>query len=265
MWTLAPLGRYLDVRDAEASEHSAWRLAARIPLGELRKRTHELPDRSCPVLLTPCKEAAEAALRLKELGRAAKIVPEAGLSPARPGEGPWRLWGPNEFLLELLPHLRKGSALDLGCGSGREAVALSGHGWDVVAADRLPDALEKGRSLAQRYLIGPADVQEPPIRWLGRDLERDGLPEGRFDLAMSFRYLHRPLLRAVGTLLQPGGSVVLETFTTLHRERHGKPSQDAHVLWLGEAPQLVPGLEVLAFDEDWRGDSHTARLWARKP
>ena len=81
---------------------------------------------------------------------------------------------------------------------------------------------------------------------------------------ISIRYLHRPLLARAYDLLAPRGCLVVETFTVLHRERHGKPGSDDHVLRLGELPSLAPGLRTVLAEEGWRGESHTGRLWAVK-
>jgi SAM-dependent methyltransferase len=65
-------------------------------------------------------------------------------------------------------------AIDLGCGSGREAVYLAAQGWQVVAVDRLPEALQRGRDLQRRYA-----PDSPPIQWVCADLERsDWQPDG---------------------------------------------------------------------------------------
>lgn len=218
----------------------------------------ELPTKNAVLSVADTPEFEEAAALLTPSGRE---VRRAAPKPATAGKGPYRLWEPNAFMLKVLPDLHRGRALDLGCGSGRDAVALAGTGFEVLACDRLPEALEMGRQLAARYLVGPADSQVPN-RWLNRDLEADGLPTGRYDLIVSFRYLHRPILESIADSLEPGGSLLVETFTEVHRERYGKPSSDAHILRLGELPELVPGLEVRGFEEAWHGKAHTARIWA---
>lgn len=258
-WRLAELGRYLDPRPEVEAAARPYLDAVNIPTPELLGRLHELPPRSEPVQIVGSE--VENARRLLEAGgRTVEVVPGEF---ATLGE-PLRLWRPNAFLEEILPRLNPGRALDLGCGSGRESVALAGSGFEVVACDVLPDALEMGRGLAARYLLDGTPAEPPPIEWRRRDVEREGPPEGWFDLVVSFRFLHRPLLANIRRLLRPGGSLVLETFTTLHRERHGKPRSDAHVLLPGEAESLSPGLSILHADEGWRASGvHTARLWAK--
>lgn len=273
----------LDPRDARESLESAIEGAVAIPAPELAARLHELPPPYAVVRIADVGAAAnEAAQRLRSMGRSAEIV--SGWRHARSavsadaGHSPARLWRPAEWLEETLPGLSPGGrALDLACGSGRNAVFAASCGWRVTAVDILGDALARGRALAERY----AGCIEP-VEWRQVDLERDESSSGRtrtadtdnagsglggpFDLVLAFRYLHRPLMPKLAEWLRPGGHVMIETFTTLHRERHGRPSRDAFVLEPGELPLLLPAFEVEQFTEDWRTDgAHTARLLAHLP
>jgi SAM-dependent methyltransferase len=256
---LAEEGLHLDPRPEALSRESPLERAANIPVEELPDRLHELPPKEETVSIVGGPPWADAAATfLRDGGREAVL---ADVGPAEEWQ-PFRLWRPNVFLAEVLPQMTPGRALDLGCGAGREAAAMAGSGWSVVAADRLAEALDMGRDLARRYLLGEG---EPPIEWALRDLERDGPPPGPYDLVTSFRYLDRALLRRVQDMLNPGGSVVVETFTTLHRRRHGRPRSDAFVLEPAELPGLMEGLHVRRHEEAWHGRAHTARIWASKP
>ena len=172
-----------------------------------------------------------------------------------------RLWEPNALLEQVATAVPIGTALDLGCGTGRDAVFLAACGWRVIAADVLPDALERGRELERHYAREAA-----PIEWQQCDLEHNELEfDRRFDLIVAVRYVHKPLFECVHEWLVPGGSLVCESFTTLHRERHGKPADIRRAFAPGELPQLVEPLAVREYDEAWRGGVHTARLWAQHP
>jgi SAM-dependent methyltransferase len=60
--------------------------------------------------------------------------------------------------------LPPGRALDLGCGTGRHAVFLAQHGWDVTAVDFVPKALSKARHRAE--------VAGVRVRWIQGDVTR---------------------------------------------------------------------------------------------
>jgi len=252
----------LDPRPALDAARTPIADAVNIPFAELPARTHELPPRDEVIAVAgPADLAERVAAWLTGVGRRAVACADfawAGDAEAAPRG---RLWRPSEFLCEVLPLLlpaAAGDALDLACGTGRDAVYLASCGWAVTAADILPDALERGRDLAGRYAPALA-----PMRWVQVDLERDPTPvAGLYDLVVAFRYLHRPLLQRLPGWLRPGGSVVHETFTTLHRERYGRPAAESHVLRPGELPGLLAGLEIRHYSEAWRGPAHTARIWA---
>jgi len=66
-----------------------------------------------------------------------------------------------------------GQALDLGCGTGRDAVYLASRGWTVTAVDGVPRAIERGRRRAQN-----AGVE---VSWVLGDVTRlqsSGIGEG---------------------------------------------------------------------------------------
>jgi SAM-dependent methyltransferase len=236
--------------------------AVNIPWTEIPQRTHELPPRGETIAVAGPSPAAEQAVSwLTGNGRQAVVQREFSYTPAPCVAMVGRLWRPHAFLVEILPRLSPGRALDLACGAGREAVFAAACGWSVTAIDVLPDALERARQLAQHCAAAIT-----PIEWRQADLQRDPPAlAAEFDLVFAFRYLHRPLVPRLAEWLKPGGSLVYETFTTLHRERHGKPQRDEHVLQLGELPALLAGLEIRHFSEAWRGNDHTARVWAAKP
>src|ERR1700681_4479954 len=49
---------------------------------------------------------------------------------------------PNPLLIETAQRLPAGKALDLACGTGRNALWLAEHGWSVTAVDGAPAAIE---------------------------------------------------------------------------------------------------------------------------
>ena len=57
---------------------------------------------------------------------------------------------PNRYLVEAVAGLEPGSALDLACGEGRNAVWLAANGWQVTGVDFSPVGLDKARRLAAK-------------------------------------------------------------------------------------------------------------------
>jgi SAM-dependent methyltransferase len=203
--------------------------------------------RIAPLLQVPPASRGEP--RGGSVPPASRGEPRGGLVPPA-GRG-------NQRRGSLSQHLR---ALDLGCGSGREAVYLAAQGWQVVAVDRLPEALERGRDLQRRY--APESL---PIHWVCADLEKsDWQPDGKFDCVLLFYFYARELIPRACAWLNRGGALIVEAFTETHRAHFGKPASDRRVAYAGELPTLLPdGMRVVAYSEGWRTSGrHTARLWA---
>jgi len=109
------------------------------------------------------------------------------------------------LLARWLPKLRRGRALDVACGAGRNALHLAAEGFAVTALDISPVALERGRRAA-------AD-RERDIDWLCADLDEDpesALPPGPFDLIVWVRYVHRTLMPHLVARLAVGGALLCE-------------------------------------------------------
>ena len=62
------------------------------------------------------------------------------------GMVPWDDTLPPPEVVELIPRLAPGRALDLGCGYGRATIFMARHGWQVDGVDFVPEAIaESGR------------------------------------------------------------------------------------------------------------------------
>jgi len=147
---------------------------------------------------------------------------------------------PSQWLTDhrhLLP--ATGDALDLACGSGRNAIWLAEQGFQALAVDRNTTALDA--------LSEEAKLRRLSLRTQVVDLE-DGPPfldPDSFDLIVVVHYLHRPLFPGLVRALRPGGVLVYETFTRAQAAR-GKPTNPAFLLQPGELLTLVRPLQVLA-------------------
>jgi len=218
------------------------------PIGQIENLVHALPPPGVEIQVADLPGAEAAVDWLSAHGRPAHLV------PATETPHPTRLWKPSPGLAEIVPHLTPGHAIDLGCGTGRDAVFLALSGWKVTALDRLSDALDRARSLA--------DLHRVELDGVVGDAERDPLPAGPFDLITVSRYL-LPLHR-LADLLRPGGSLIVETFTDRERERTGKPKDPGLVLPHANPPVLPEGLGVVEYSVRTLEGRELACLWARR-
>jgi tellurite methyltransferase len=141
----------------------------------------------------------------------------------------------------LLP--RTGDALDVACGSGRNALWLATRGLRTHAVDRNEAAIQELNDESTRRGL--------PIHAEVVDLETDRVRFPRdYDLIVVVHYLHRPLFPSLIEALRPGGLLVYETFTRAQAAR-GKPTNPAFLLEPGELVSLVRPLDIL---DDREGD-----------
>jgi len=92
---------------------------------------------------------------------------------------------PNAVLADVVGTLPVGTALDLGCGEGGDAIWLAGLGWRVTAVDVSPTALQRVAARAETEGVASRiDFQQ-------HDLAQT-FPVGTFDL-ISAQYFHSPL------------------------------------------------------------------------
>src|SRR6058998_641759 len=99
---------------------------------------------------------------------------------------------------DLLP--RRGRALDVAGGAGRNACWLARRGLDVTVADVSPAGLELARAAAAAAGL--------TLRLVETDLEIDPLPGGPYDLIVSIDFLCRALFAAFPAALVPEGLLV---------------------------------------------------------
>jgi SAM-dependent methyltransferase len=134
-------------------------------------------------------------------------------------------------------------ALDLACGSGRNALALAEVGYEVDAVDISVEGIERGRRAAR--------ARNLKINWLLADLDR-GLPVTEtYDLIVMIRYLDLALLEAAIGSLNSGGRVVAEVHldTGESRGRLSGPRNPAFLVTPGALVSVCAGLEVIYQEE----------------
>ncbi len=139
--------------------------------------------------------------------------------------------GPNAFLANEVLDLAPGTALDLACGEGRNAIWLAKEGWQVTGVDFSPVGINKARRLAAVAELpeGGSVVFEVGDATTWR-------PDGPgFDLVIIF-YLHLPPaqrreahLRAAEALA-PGGTLLVVGHHRDNLERGVGGPQDPELL-----------------------------------
>ncbi|MBF8187042.1 FAD-dependent oxidoreductase [Nonomuraea sp. K274] len=162
--------------------------------------------------------AINADLIAEETRRAVAAHRAHGHAPAASAEEHWdaryaersQVWSgkPNAPLVREVAGLEPGTALDLGCGEGADAIWLAEQGWRVTATDVSGVAL--ARAAEQAKTAGVADR----VDWQRRDLAAS-FPEGEFDL-VSAQFLHsfvemprEKILRAAAAAVAPGGVLLV--------------------------------------------------------
>ena len=144
-----------------------------------------------------------------------------------------------DFILDgELAGLPVGTALDLGCGAGTNALKLAERGWSVMGIDWAESAIEtatraaQSRGLDARFYVGDITTWEPPAR---------------FDLVISTYALpggddSRRALQTAFKALAPGGTLLVAEWDRSMASVWGfaeddLPSPDQLV-------ELLPGLAI---------------------
>ena len=130
--------------------------------------------------------------------------------------------------------LKPGRAIDLGCGTGRNAVYLAKAGYRVDAIDLSQTAIERGRALARRSAVD--------LKFTVGSLFDLALPGSHYDLAYDAGLLHhlqphrRPYyLEKVHAILKPNGMFGMTCFDT----SGGEDKEDWEIYEEGRMP---PGI-----------------------
>lgn len=122
---------------------------------------------------------------------------------------------PNAVLVERIDGTRPGRALDIGCGTGTEAIWLATQGWNVTALDVSRVVLDRAESRARA-----AQVE---VEWVQTRLQDLRIPAGGFDLVTAHypALLHTPdgdSERALLAAVAPGGTLLVVHHADLDEE-----------------------------------------------
>ncbi len=149
--------------------------------------------------------------------------------------------GPNERFAQQVKNLSPGTALDVACGEGRNALWLAERGWDVTGIDFSSVAIDKARQIAEHRGV--------EVTWRAEDIAADPIPTAAFDLVL-VAYVHTdPRERAawlpkVIDAVKPGGLFIYIGHDPSNIEHGVGGPQDA---------AFLPGVEeIVALLDEFR-------------
>src|ERR1700756_783727 len=145
---------------------------------------------------------------------------------------------PTQLLVETVKDLSPGNAIDLACGTGRNALFLADLGWDVRAVDASQTAIEK---LTER-----AEARGVNVTATVSDLTSSefAIPNAAFDLIVIAYYLQRDLFEKMMPKLRANGLIL----AIVHTPDPGEPPNKKRAA-PGELRQIFADWDVLHYYE----------------
>ena len=165
---------------------------------------------------------------------------------------------PTKLVVKAAQNLSPGKALDLACGTGRNAIWLAREGWDVTAVDGARAALEILEERARKENVN--------VRTVEADLQKGEytITPSHWDLITLCYYLQRDLIEPAKNGTRPGGLLLVIAHTT---EGDEQPTESR--LRPGELARYFTGWEILHSCEGKPDDpAHrrsVAEIVARRP
>lgn len=147
---------------------------------------------------------------------------------------------PNPRLVQQVAHLTPGTALDVGCGEGADAVWLAQQGWRVTGVDVSRVALERS--------AGHAADTGVEVRWEQVDVVAGEDLPSPYDL-VSAQFLHPPpqvfdeVVGALGDAVAVGGTLLVVGHHP--RDAELRPGADASLMMTPE--RIVAALDSTAW------------------
>ncbi|KAA1399389.1 class I SAM-dependent methyltransferase [Aeromicrobium ginsengisoli] len=161
---------------------------------------------------------------------------------------------PNAQLVAEVTTMTPGTALDVGCGEGADAVWLAQRGWDVTAVDLSGVALERAR--------GHASAAGVEIAFERADLVAAPPPPGGYDL-VSAQFFHLPdpprsqAYRGLGAAVAPGGHLLVVGH---YPSAHIGKDHPERLFTIDEVVALFPGWQVVTAEIRERTAMHHGEL-----
>jgi tellurite methyltransferase len=150
---------------------------------------------------------------------------------------------PVAFLKQKIGVLKKGKALVLAMGEGRNAVYLAQNGFDVTGVDISDVAIEKCKKLAAE--------RGTTVNAVVSDLTSYDMGKAQYDLITNFYYYDKSLFPKVIGALKPGGMFIFEQFSIDH-PKHGArfgPRNPDYLVKPDELLELFKSFRILYYED----------------
>ena len=154
---------------------------------------------------------------------------------------------PNPQLVAEASHLAAGTALDVGCGEGADALWLASRGWQVMAVDFATTALQRGAEHAEA--LG-AEVAAR-VEWVHADLTAWTPPPAHFGLVTA-QFMHLPpadrqaLFTRLAAAVAADGTLLIVGHHPSDLETTVRRPRDAGLLYTAE--EVAAALDSDAWD-----------------
>lgn len=143
---------------------------------------------------------------------------------------------PSKIIEKYICFANVGRALDIACGTGRNTLLISEHGFEVDAVDVSDYALSQ-------------IIPSSSIHTIHADLETFDFKPNRYDLICNINFLDRRLFPKIKESLAPKGILIFETFIIAHGEQYCQPGNIDYVLRENELLHAFIGLNVIYYEE----------------
>lgn len=152
---------------------------------------------------------------------------------------------PVPILQSIMPSLPHGKALDIATGTGRNAIYLAQHGYEVTGVD----ISEEGLMIAEKRALSLGFN----IPWVRADIDYFRFPrhfsEGYFNVIVCTNFLDRNIFKEIPIILQKNGVVI---YQTLLENDVGRSSTNSHKLFPNELLNAfnTPQFRIVQYFED---------------
>jgi tellurite methyltransferase len=126
---------------------------------------------------------------------------------------------PSPLITRYSRELEPGRALDLACGAGRHSLYLAKQGWQVMAVDGSPLAIEILHERAREQKLN-VDARVADLEHSEFEIE-----PGAYDLISDCYYLQRSLIPKMQSGVRPGGIVVAIVHLADSDQPQGTPTR----------------------------------------